>query len=162
MLHALSTVLREEGFCALYKGWLPSVIVVISSGTIISMYAFPIKCTEVILGDDKETVLEICTEYDHLKKTKPMVLMLTLIDKFERSLQSLELSAFIMFCSAGGATLVYYYIQNPVELDDWLGDLNPESKVVISEAYDVPSLRDAMVGDIFRFERLVSIGKEPP
>ncbi|CAI9767831.1 unnamed protein product [Fraxinus pennsylvanica] len=28
------------------------------------MYAFPIKCTEVILGDDKETVLEIQAEYD--------------------------------------------------------------------------------------------------
>ncbi|KAL1561944.1 Mitochondrial adenine nucleotide transporter adnt1, variant 2 [Salvia divinorum] len=29
MVHALSTVLREEGFRALYKGWLPSVIGVV-------------------------------------------------------------------------------------------------------------------------------------
>ena len=29
--HALSTVLREEGFRALYKGWLPSVIGVVSN-----------------------------------------------------------------------------------------------------------------------------------
>ncbi|KAL6560308.1 Mitochondrial adenine nucleotide transporter adnt1 [Orobanche gracilis] len=29
MFHALSTVLREEGFRALYKGWLPSVIGVV-------------------------------------------------------------------------------------------------------------------------------------
>lgn len=34
MFHALSTVLREEGFRALYKGWLPSVIGVVSSGII--------------------------------------------------------------------------------------------------------------------------------
>lgn len=34
MVHALSTVLREEGFRALYKGWLPSVIGVVSAETI--------------------------------------------------------------------------------------------------------------------------------
>lgn len=36
-------------------------------------YAFPIKCTEVILADDKETILEIRAEYDPSKKTKPKV-----------------------------------------------------------------------------------------
>lgn len=36
-------------------------------------YAFPIKCTDVILGDDKETVVEIRAEYDPSKKTKPKV-----------------------------------------------------------------------------------------
>ena len=30
MFHALGTVYREEGFRALYKGWLPSVIGVVS------------------------------------------------------------------------------------------------------------------------------------
>jgi Mitochondrial carrier protein len=30
MFHALGTVFREEGFRALYKGWLPSVIGVVS------------------------------------------------------------------------------------------------------------------------------------
>jgi solute carrier family 25 (mitochondrial phosphate transporter), member 23/24/25/41 len=30
MFHALSTVFREEGFRALYRGWLPSVIGVVS------------------------------------------------------------------------------------------------------------------------------------
>ena len=30
MFHALSTVLRQEGPRALYKGWLPSVIGVVS------------------------------------------------------------------------------------------------------------------------------------
>lgn len=37
-------------------------------------YAFPIKCTDVVLADDKETVLEIRAEYDPAKKTKPKVI----------------------------------------------------------------------------------------
>ncbi|KAK4409619.1 Glutamine--tRNA ligase, cytoplasmic [Sesamum angolense] len=44
--------------------------------------------------------------------------------------------------------------ENPAELDDWLGDLNPNSKVVITDAYAVPSLKNAAVGDKFQFERL--------
>lgn len=36
-------------------------------------YAYPIKCTDVILADDKETVLEIRAEYDASKKSKPKV-----------------------------------------------------------------------------------------
>lgn len=38
-------------------------------------YAFPIKCTEVILSDDKETILHIRAEYDPSKKTKPKVFL---------------------------------------------------------------------------------------
>lgn len=40
MFHALSTVLREEGFRALYKGWLPSVIGVVSSGILYMFLVF--------------------------------------------------------------------------------------------------------------------------
>lgn len=36
-------------------------------------YAYPIKCTDVILGDDNETVVEIRAEYDPEKKLKPKV-----------------------------------------------------------------------------------------
>ncbi|GKB52522.1 glutamine--tRNA ligase-like protein [Tanacetum coccineum] len=43
---------------------------------------------------------------------------------------------------------------NPGELDNWLDDLNPESKVVIPCAYGVPSLEFAEAGDKFLFERL--------
>lgn len=46
------------------------------------------------------------------------------------------------------------WIQNPAELDDWLGDLNPHSKVVITDAFAVSSLESAAIGDIFQFERL--------
>lgn len=45
-------------------------------------------------------------------------------------------------------------LQNPAELDDWLGDLNPLSKVVMPRAYAVPTLHTAAVGDNFQFERL--------
>jgi glutamyl/glutaminyl-tRNA synthetase len=45
-------------------------------------------------------------------------------------------------------------IQNPAELEDWLGDLNPHSKEVIKDAYAVPSLATAVLGDKFQFERL--------
>jgi len=44
--------------------------------------------------------------------------------------------------------------ENPAELDDWLGDLNPQSKVVVPSAYAVSSLRNSAVGDTFQFERL--------
>ncbi|KAI3665864.1 hypothetical protein L6452_44499 [Arctium lappa] len=44
--------------------------------------------------------------------------------------------------------------ENPGELDNWLDDLNPESKVVMTCAYVVPALRDAAVDDKFQFKRL--------
>ncbi|KAG8382880.1 hypothetical protein BUALT_Bualt05G0125300 [Buddleja alternifolia] len=31
--------------------------------------------------------------------------------------------------------------KNPAELEDWLGDLNPQSKVVTTDAYVVPLLK---------------------
>ncbi|GJS95885.1 glutamine--tRNA ligase-like protein [Tanacetum coccineum] len=43
--------------------------------------------------------------------------------------------------------------ENPGELDNWLDDLNPESKVVIPCAYAARSLKSAEVGDKFQFER---------
>ncbi|CAN8304188.1 unnamed protein product [Cochlearia groenlandica] len=45
--------------------------------------------------------------------------------------------------------------EKPAELnDDWLTDINPNSKVVVSDAYAVSILKDAAVGDRFQFERL--------
>ncbi|CAA3026121.1 glutamine--tRNA ligase-like isoform X1 [Olea europaea subsp. europaea] len=113
--------------------------------SVLLRYAFPIKCTEVILGDDKESVLEIRAEYDPLKKTKPKG-VLHWVAESAPGVDPLKIEVRLfdkLFIS-----------ENPAELDDWLGDLNPESKVVISEAYAVPSLRDATVGDRFQFERL--------
>ncbi|KAG2401209.1 Glutamine--tRNA ligase [Vigna angularis] len=95
-------------------------------------YAFPIKCTEVILADDNETILEIRAEYDPSKKTKPKGVL-----------------HWVSQSSPGVDPL-----KNPAELDNWLGDLNPNSKVIIPGAYGVSSLRNAKVGDNFQFERL--------
>jgi tRNA synthetases class I (E and Q), anti-codon binding domain len=44
--------------------------------------------------------------------------------------------------------------QNPGELEDWLSDLNPNSKEVIQGCYAVPSLAKTVQGDKFQFERL--------
>ncbi|KAF5727743.1 hypothetical protein HS088_TW22G01440 [Tripterygium wilfordii] len=44
--------------------------------------------------------------------------------------------------------------ENPAELDDWLADLNQESKVVVPDAYALPSVKGAAVGDSYQFERL--------
>jgi glutaminyl-tRNA synthetase len=44
--------------------------------------------------------------------------------------------------------------ENPAELDDWLADLNPNSREVITDAYAVPPLKHAKEGDRFQFERL--------
>lgn len=108
-------------------------------------YAFPIKCTEVILGDDKETVVEIRAEYDSSKKTKPKG-VLHWVAEPAPGVDPLKVEVRLfdrLFLS-----------ENPAELDDWLGDLNPHSKVVVPGAYAVPSLGSASVGDSFQFERL--------
>lgn len=45
----------------------------IQNFAVLCRYAFPIKCTEVILAEDNETIVEIRAEYDPSKKTKPKV-----------------------------------------------------------------------------------------
>ncbi|KAG6715074.1 hypothetical protein I3842_05G231900 [Carya illinoinensis] len=113
--------------------------------SVLLRYAFPIKCTEVILSDDKETILEIRAEYDPSKKTKPKG-VLHWVAEPSPGVDPLRVEVRLfdkLFLS-----------ENPAELDDWLADLNPQSKVVISSAYAVPLLKNAAVGDRFQFERL--------
>ncbi|KAA8529139.1 hypothetical protein F0562_034062 [Nyssa sinensis] len=99
--------------------------------SVLLRYAFPIKCTEVILGDDKETVVEGVLHWvaEPSPGVDPLKVEVRLFDK--------------LFLSV-----------NPAELDEWLGDLNPQSKIVVLGAYSVPSLKKAAVGDTFQFERL--------
>ena len=40
---------------------------------LITRYAFPIKCTEVIYGDNPDDIVEIRAEYDPSKTSKPKV-----------------------------------------------------------------------------------------
>ncbi|CBI27000.3 hypothetical protein VitviT2T_000294 [Vitis vinifera] len=113
--------------------------------SVLLRYAFPIKCTEVILSDDKETVVEVWAEFDPSKKTKPKG-VLHWVAEPSPGIDPLKVEVRLfdkLFLS-----------ENPAELDNWLADLNPESKVVIPGAYAVPSLRTAAVGDRFQFERL--------
>lgn len=113
--------------------------------SVLLRYAFPIKCTEVILSDDKETVVEVRAEYDSSKKTKPKG-VLHWVAEASPGLNPLTVEVRLfdkLFLS-----------ENPAELDDWLGDLNSQSKVVVPSAYAVPSLKNAAVGDRFQFERL--------
>ncbi|KAK4376445.1 hypothetical protein RND71_002741 [Anisodus tanguticus] len=113
--------------------------------SVLLRYAYPIKCTDVILADDKETVLEIRAEYDPSKTIKPKG-VLHWVAEPSPGVDPLKVEVRLfdrLFRS-----------ENPAELDDWLGDLNPESKVVIQNAYAVPSVRTAALGDRFQFERL--------
>ncbi|XVE75206.1 hypothetical protein DITRI_Ditri12bG0077100 [Diplodiscus trichospermus] len=108
-------------------------------------YAFPIKCTDVILADDNETVLEIRAEYDPSKKSKPKGVLHWVAEPSPGADPlKLEVRLFEKLFNS----------ENPAELDNWLPDLNPGSKVVIPTAYAVPVLRNAAVGDTFQFERL--------
>ncbi|CAI9096164.1 OLC1v1032248C1 [Oldenlandia corymbosa var. corymbosa] len=113
--------------------------------TVLLRYAFPIKCTEVIKGDDNESILEIRAEYDPSKTTKPKG-VLHWVSESSPGVEPLKVEIRLfekLFLS-----------ENPAELDDWLGDLNPHSKVVISDAFAVSAVRTAKVGDSFQFERL--------
>ncbi|XP_073267723.1 glutamine--tRNA ligase isoform X2 [Populus alba] len=113
--------------------------------SVLLRYAFPIKCTEVVLADDNETIVEIWAEYDHSKKTKPKgVIHWVAEPSREVDPLSIEVKLFDKLFNS----------ENPAELEDWLADVNPKSKMVISGAYAVPSLRDAAIGDRFQFERL--------
>ncbi|XP_031476514.1 glutamine--tRNA ligase [Nymphaea colorata] len=120
--------------------------------SVLLRYAFPIKCTEVIYGDDKETIVEIRAEYDPLKKSKPKG-VLHWVAQPSPGVDPLKVEVRLfdkLFLS-----------ENPAELDNWLGDLNPNSKEVIPAAYAVPTLASAVLGDKFQFERLGYFSVDP-
>lgn len=114
--------------------------------SVLLRYAFPIKCTEVIYGDDGESIMEIRAEYDPSKKTKPKGVLHWVaqpspgVDPLKVEVRLFEK----LFLS-----------EDPTELGDkWLSDINPHSKEVIKDAYAVPTLASAVLGDKFQFERL--------
>lgn len=120
--------------------------------SVLLRYAFPIKCTEVVYGDDKETVVEIRAEYDPSKKIKPKG-VLHWVAQPSPGVDPLKVEVRLfdkLFLS-----------ENPAELDDWLADLNPHSKEVIPEAFAVSSLANAVLGDKFQFERLGYFSVDP-
>uniref|UniRef100_A0A1J3JIF9 Glutamine--tRNA ligase n=1 Tax=Noccaea caerulescens TaxID=107243 RepID=A0A1J3JIF9_NOCCA len=116
--------------------------------SVLLRYGFPIKCTNVVLADDNETVCEIHAEYDPEKKTKPPKGVLHWVSESSspgKELLKVEVRKFEKLFNS----------ENPAELnDDWLTDINPDSKVVVSDAYALSSIKDAVVGDTFQFERM--------
>ena len=80
-----------------------------------------------------------------------------LFDKLFLSEVNFDLRISLLFSLLLIYTNLKSLLQNPSELDNWLADLNPNSKTVIREAFCVPILKDAKLGDRFQFERL---GKE--
>ncbi|MCL7032383.1 hypothetical protein MKW94_026142, partial [Papaver nudicaule] len=115
-------------------------------------YAFPIKCTEVIYNDDSETIMEIRAECDLSKNTKPKG-VLHWVAQPSPGVDPLRVEVRLfdkLFLS-----------ENPADLEAYLKDLNPESKEVIPEAFAVPSLREAAVGEKFQFERLGYFAVDP-
>ncbi|XP_010551245.1 PREDICTED: glutamine--tRNA ligase, cytoplasmic [Tarenaya hassleriana] len=114
--------------------------------SVILRYAFPIKCTNVILDDnDNETVVEIHAEYDPEKKSKPKGVLHWVAEPSPgKEPLRVEVRLFDKLFNS----------ENPSELEDWISDLNPNSKVVMPRAFAVPSVEDAALGDRFQFERL--------
>lgn len=113
--------------------------------TVMLRYAYPIKCVDVVYAEDQNTIAELHVEYDPAKSTKPKgVIHWVSEPSWGVSPLKVEIRLFEhLFLS-----------ENPGELDDWIADLNPNSKEVISEAFAVPVLRNAKVGERFQFERL--------
>ncbi|KAI3927639.1 hypothetical protein MKW92_008092 [Papaver armeniacum] len=120
--------------------------------SVLLRYAFPIKCTDVIYSDDGQTVKEIRAEYDVSKNTKPKG-VLHWVAQPSPGVDPLRVEVRLfdkLFIS-----------ENPAELEEFLTDLNPESKEVIPEAFAVSSLKDAAVGDKYQFERLGYFAVDP-
>lgn len=114
--------------------------------SVLLRYAFPIKCTDVVRSSDNKTVLEIRAEYDPSKKSKPKG-VLHWVSEPSPGVDPLKIEVRLFD--------KLFKSEDPSSLgDDWLSDLNPNSKEVISNAYAVPMLGDAEVGDKFQFERL--------
>ncbi|MCO5601874.1 hypothetical protein L7F22_056000 [Adiantum nelumboides] len=113
--------------------------------TVMLRYAFPIKCVDVVYTEDQTTVVEIHAEYDPAKSTKPKGVIHWVA---EPSCGTLPLKVEVRLFET------LFLSENPGELDDWLADLNPNSKTIIAEAFAVPVLKNACLGDRFQFERL--------
>lgn len=102
-------------------------------------YAYPIKVCDVRCGADGEAE-ELIAEMDYDKSVKPKGVLHWVSDgspSFECRMYSR------LFKSADPSALK----------DDWLDDLNNESEVVSSGALIEDSLKDAVVGTTYQFER---------
>ena len=52
-------------------------------------------------------------------------------------------------------------VQDPMEVEDWLGDLNAHSLSTVSDAFADPSVASAPAGTLFQFERVAYFVVDP-
>ncbi|EFH64913.1 predicted protein [Arabidopsis lyrata subsp. lyrata] len=114
--------------------------------TVMLRHGFPIKCTDVVLADDNETVVEIHAEYDPEKKTIPKKGFLHWVAEPAPGKEPLKVEVRLFD--------KLFYSENPGELENWLDDINTNSRLVVSDAFAVPTLKEAALGEKFQFERL--------
>mmetsp|Transcript_1018 Transcript_1018/g.3575 ORF Transcript_1018/g.3575 Transcript_1018/m.3575 type:complete len:779 (+) Transcript_1018:84-2420(+) len=107
-------------------------------------YAYPVTVKEALL-DECGNVKEVHVEYDKEKSIKPKG-VLHWVAEPRPGHKPLTFKARLYS--------KLFKSDNPAEVDNYLDDLNPESKVEIQDAMAVPKLAEAKAGDCFQFERV--------
>eukprot|EP00271_Cylindrocystis_brebissonii_P006049 TRINITY_DN18593_c0_g1_i1.p1 TRINITY_DN18593_c0_g1~~TRINITY_DN18593_c0_g1_i1.p1 ORF type:complete len:827 (+),score=177.56 TRINITY_DN18593_c0_g1_i1:274-2754(+) len=112
-------------------------------------YAYPVKCTGVIMDEaDPSVVKEVRVEYDRAKSTKPKGVIHWVAATASASHPG-PLQVEVRLIEK------LFMAENPGELgDDWLANLNPHSMEVVKGALAVRALAGSAVGSRFQFERI--------
>ncbi|KAH0893518.1 hypothetical protein HID58_055947, partial [Brassica napus] len=107
---------------------------------------YKVPFSRVVYIDQSDFRMKDSKEYDHEKKTKPKGVLHWVAESSPgKEPIKIEVRLFEKLFNS----------ENPAKLNDkWLTDINPNSKVVVSDAYGGSILKDAVVGDRFQFERL--------
>lgn len=108
------------------------------------LYAGNITCTDVVQAPDG-TVVEVRCEYEAERSTKPRgnihwVCGSEIGEKPAKA--EIRLYDHLFTTEVVGST------------GDWLGEMNPDSETIISDAFIDQSIADANVGSRFQFERV--------
>ncbi|EOA34714.1 hypothetical protein CARUB_v10022284mg [Capsella rubella] len=110
-------------------------------------YAYPIKCIGVVRAVYNETIVEVHAEYVRADESTQKKLKGCLHWVAEPSPGKEPLKVEIRLFDK------LFNSQNPSELENWLDDINTNSRKVVSNAFAVPTLKEAVLGDKFQFER---------
>eukprot|EP00850_Spirogloea_muscicola_P006880 SM000033S12401 [mRNA] locus=s33:775213:780031:- [translate_table: standard] len=108
-------------------------------------YAYPIRCVEVVMGDDGVSIKELHAEYDPAKSTKPKGVIHWVAEP-AAGVEPLRVEVRLLE--------KLFLSENPNEKEDFLCDLNPSSRMIVRGAMAVPSMAGAKAGAKFQFERI--------
>ena len=110
-------------------------------------YAYYITCTDVIKDEETGEIIELRCTYDPETKGG-------------RSPDKRKVKGTLHWVSAPHATKAEIHLYDhlfktidPYEGDDFKKNLNPDSLIILNNAYIEPSLTNAKLGDHFQFER---------